>query len=370
MSANTVAAKHDEKKVAAEGVILLDPLTDPRWDSFVEKHPFGKLAHTSNWKRVLEDSFANMKGYYLALEDQSGTALKAALPLFERRGKLSGHRLVSIPHATLCDPLVSSGDDLSALIDAAVRLQQQKRITSIEVRSLDAFPLLNDNRISRHHFLKNHYIDLNKSQEELFRSFHRTCVRQRISRAENSDLRLVVGQDERDLASFLQLFVKTRKRLGFPPQPYRFFTSLWQEFGASGKMSVLLAKRQQHILSGLILFKYRDRVSAEFLAWDTGCRDVSPNHFLFWERIKAAHSEGYSIFDFGATSPNNTTLMEFKKHWGTKIIDITHCYYPHQESDDYESKELSIQYKLSKKICPYIPDSVLIHLGSFFYNYL
>lgn len=370
MSTNTVATKRNQKKLAAGDVFLIDPLTDPRWDSFVEKHPFGKIAHTSSWKRVLEDSFANIKGYYLALEDQSGITLKAALPLFESRGQLSGHRLVSIPHATLCDPLVSSSDELSALIDAAVRLQQKKKIISIEVRSLDAFPLLNDKRISRHHFLKNHYIDLDKSQEELFRSFHRTCVRQRILRAENSDLRLVVGQDERDLTSFFQLFVKTRKRLGFPPQPYRFLTSLWREFGTTGKMSVLLAERRQKILSGLILFKYRDRVSAEFLAWDTGCRDVSPNHYLLWEAIKAAQSEGYSIFDFGATSPNNTTLMEFKKHWGTKIIDITHCYCPQQKSDDYESKELSVQYKLTKKICPYIPDSVLIHLGYFFYNYL
>jgi len=351
-------------------VFLLDPLSDPRWDAFVERHPFGKIAHTAGWKKALEASFSNVKGYCLALSDQNETGLRAALPLFERRGWVSGRRLISIPHATLCDPLVSSAADLCTLVDAALGLHRQRSVPSLEIRSLEATALLNDDRFSRHHFLKTHSIDLDKSQEELFRSFHRSCVRQRITRAASSGLSLVAGQDESDLRSFFRLFVKTRKRLGFPPQPYRFLSSLWREFGARGTMSLLLAKQQQRILSGLILFKFRDRVSAEFLAWDAGCRDISPNHYLFWEAIKAAREEGYAVFDFGATSPTNSALMEFKKHWGTKLDDITHSYCPGQENDDYESKERSFQYRILRKVCPHMPDTLLIQLGRLFYNYL
>ena len=103
---------------------LIDPITDPRWDKFVENHPFGWICHLSGWKQVLEKSFKHMKGYYFALLDNSGN-IQAALPIFEVKSWLTGNRLVSIPFATLCDPLISKSEEMAILLEAVLEYSEE-----------------------------------------------------------------------------------------------------------------------------------------------------------------------------------------------------------------------------------------------------
>jgi len=69
-----------EKGDLGEGIGLIDPLADRRWDRFVDQHPFGWITRLSGWKSVLEWTFPHMRGYYLTLCDSAGV-LKAALPI-------------------------------------------------------------------------------------------------------------------------------------------------------------------------------------------------------------------------------------------------------------------------------------------------
>jgi CelD/BcsL family acetyltransferase involved in cellulose biosynthesis len=162
----------------------------------------------------------------------------------------------------------------------------------------------------------------------------------------------------------------TRKRLGLPPQPYVFFESLWTTFFESGRLSLLLAKKNGEATAALILFKFKDRVSAEIAASDERYRDISPNHYLFWEAIKLACEQGYRIFDFGRTSPNNHSLMDFKERWGTKVIDLHEYYYPRQLSEKFAEPEGSIRYKLIKNICRNVPTFASQCIGHFCYRHL
>ena len=38
-------------------VYRVDPLTDPRWDDFVEKHPRASVFHTSDWLEALRRTY-------------------------------------------------------------------------------------------------------------------------------------------------------------------------------------------------------------------------------------------------------------------------------------------------------------------------
>ncbi|OPY78893.1 MAG: FemAB family protein [Syntrophus sp. PtaU1.Bin005] len=120
----------------------------------------------------------------------------------------------------------------------------------------------------------------------------------------------------------------------------------------------------------MILFKFRDRVSAEFAASDETYRDLSPNHFLFWEAIKSAYEGGYKIFDFGRTSPDNKSLMDFKRHWGTTLIDLPQYFYPKRAVETLSNAEDSLSYKLVKKICEKAPDYALKQIGNLCYKHL
>jgi hypothetical protein len=359
-----------ELKTSMKGIVLVDPANDSGWDKFVENHPLGWICHLSGWAQVLEKSFKHINGHYLALLDEGQNTIKSAMPLFEVRSWLTGKRLVSIPFATLCDPLISSSKDFEMLFESALDLAKRLGISHIQIKAYGSPSLIKDDRLGSTCFYKHHYLPLDSEPEQLKKSFHRTCVRQRISRAIKSNLTLRIADSESDLRDFYRLHLITRKRLGLPPQPYVFFESLWNTFFQSGRLSLLLAKKNGEATAALILFKFKDRVSAEIAASDDKYRDISPNHYLFWEAIKLACEQGYKIFDFGRTSPNNHRLMDFKERWGTKVIDLPEYHYPKQVNKKFAEPESSMRYKLIKNICRNVPAFASQCIGHFCYRHL
>lgn len=353
-----------------EKIELMDPLEDSRWDRFVESHPLGWVCHLSGWKRVLEDSFKHMKGYYFAVVEDAGKNIQAALPVFHLKSWLTGNRLVSAPFATLFDPLVSSREEMKLLLDEVQRLADELKCSFLEIRTFKADSLVKDDNLGESRYFKHHYLLLDPPLDKLRSGFHRTCVRQRISRAEKSNIRLKVGEDESDLLDFYKLQLLTRKRIGLPSQPYQFFRALWDVFLPAKQMHLLLAQKDGESIASLLLFQFKDRLSAEFAASDETFKDFSPNHFLFWEAIKMAYGMGCKVFDFGRTSPDNTSLMDFKGRWGAEVIDLPAFYYPASVAEEMGCKEESWKYKVASKVCKGAPDGLQKAVGGFFYRHL
>lgn len=349
-------------------VVTLDPIKDSRWDHFVLNHPFGWICHHSGWKEVLENSFAHMKGHYLAAVNENGE-IKAGLPLFEVRSWLTGNRLVSIPFATLSDPLIDGNGDSHQLIEASIGLSRQVRIPRVELRSLYSQNLIDDCRFSKSCFFKHHYLELSMAPDELRNTFHYKAVRYEINRAQRSGLALKVASNEEDLQLFYALYAKTRGRLGLPPQPYRFFESIWNVFWPLGMVTLLLATHNDDLIAGQLYFKFRSRVSMEFEAWDRQRRSFAPNHFLIWEAIRLFHLEGFRTLDFGRTSVNNPSLMDFKRRWGTRVIDLPQFCYPVDVRSDGD-REDSTKYKFVRKLCQKSPTAALDLIGRFCYRHL
>jgi lipid II:glycine glycyltransferase (peptidoglycan interpeptide bridge formation enzyme) len=349
-------------------ITTIDPVNDIRWDEFVEKHPFGWLCHLSAWKQTLEESFTHMKGHYLVILNNN--AIEAALPLFEVRSWLIGNKLVSIPYGTLCDPLISTKNQMEALLEASIDLARQREIPKIEIRAMAACSLIEDKLLAVSSNYKHHYLALKEDPEELKRTFDRTCVRQRISRASKSNLTLKQGSNESDLQDFYRLYLMTRKEKGLPPQPYKFFKLLWDKFSPSKRVTLHLAEYQAQPIAGLLLFKFKNRVSAEASVADNNFRGLSPNHLLFWEAIKSSYGEGFEVFDFGRTSADNAGLMDFKKRWGTKIIDLPYYYYPKNLPLKEGEVKQSRNYKIMNNICRNSPDFALKLIGNFIYHHV
>jgi len=353
-----------------KNISIIDPLQDSRWNKFVTNHPFGWITHLSGWKSVLENSFKHIKGYYLTLCDESNDKIQAALPIFEVKSWLTGKRLVSIPFATISDPLVSNSDQMQMLFDAALELASERKITDIEVRSHKLGPITQHNSFEQNLDFKQHSISLNNSLEEIQKSFHKKCVQKRIRQSLESNLKLRMAEDERDLRSFYQLYLTIRKRLGLPPQPYKFLKHLWQTFFPLNHLSLLLAEMDGKTIAGQILLKFNDRTSAEFLAYDDHYRDLYPSHFLYWHAIRLAHEEGYKIFDFGRTSVFNESLMEFKSRWGAEVLDLPAYYYSKKVNAPRKSRDQSKTYGMVRSVCQKMPSPVFQAFGNFCYHHL
>jgi FemAB-related protein (PEP-CTERM system-associated) len=350
--------------------MIIDPTNDHRWDEFVAHHPFGWICHLSGWGQALERSFKHIKGHYLAVLDEKGTRIRSALPLFEVRSWLTGDRLVSVPFATLCDPLVSSSEDFETLMDAALELAGTLKISRIQIRSRAADALIQDKRLSSTRFYQHHYLSLEPEPDKLLKTFNRTCIRQKITRANKSNLSLRRAEAKSELFEFYRVFCMTQKRLGLPPLPYAFFLALWDAFGQTGNIVVFLAEKDGQAIAGIVLFMFRDRASLEMAAWDEAYQSVCPNHYLYWEAIKYARENGCSIFDFGRTSPNNHGLMKFKKHWGTQVVALTEYPYPARTGGKIVNPDESMRYRIVRALCQRAPERAYERLGQFCYRHL
>ena len=348
----------------------IDPLKDKRWDEFVRKHPFGWVAHLSGWKRVLETSFPQMKGHYLILIDPQSNQIKAGLPVFEVRSWLTGNRLISIPFATLSDPLVSSTDEIDALLREAKNLLHERKFSYLELKTLHAVPFMDKKHLADECFFRHHYLELREGPEALWKNLNYKAVRYEINRSRKHKLAVRVAERESDFITFYRLYALTRKRLGLPSQPQVFFGTLWDTFSPSGNVVILLAEFEGKVIAGHFLLKFNGRVSAEAVGWDNSYSKMSPNHFLFWEGINSACAEGCRIYDFGRTSPNNQPLLDFKKRWGAQVTDLHSFCYPIRSYRGIVDRESSKTYKLARFACQRAPGFAYSFIGDFCYRHL
>jgi len=342
-------------------VSTIDPLNNRSWDEFVYSHPFGWLYHTSAWAEILESSFKHMTPLYLALMDKNTDEINAALPLFHVRSWIISNRLVSLPYATLCDPLVSIKEEFRTLLESAINFQKKTKSEYTQIGVFKSRELVGDYKVSLRSDFKNHYLLLNREQQELLKGVKRT-VKQAIRQAEEAKVEISEGTEERDLKEFYKLYLKTRKRLSLPPQPYRFIRALWQSLYHRGYLTLLIARYQGRDISAIILLKFKDRVSAEYLVSDEDYFHLRAVHLLVWRAIELSREEGFRIFDFGRTHQANTGLLRFKRAWGTIETDLFQAFHPDGNSSlAIERNERKLRFISS--LCRTLPNPAFRALG-------
>jgi hypothetical protein len=350
--------------------ILIIPAEDNRWDEFIEQHPDGWVYHLSAWHRVLFKAFRHIKGQCLAIINTSDGQIIAGLPLFTVSSWLTGKRMVSAPFSTLITPLISNDNQIRPLLSYAHTLSSRNRCSRLEIRSMNSYSGLLPAGFREMSHFKHHAIDLSQPLDVIHKKLDRSCIRQRISRAEANCLEIKKGDSDSDMREFYNLYLITRRRVGRPPQPYKFFKAIWDELHPPGLCELVFARKDGKPLAGLILLKYKKRVSAEWAASDDTFKQISPNQFLFWAAIKDAKQNGFEVFDFGRTSISNKGLMDFKNRWGTAASDMFEIVFPEEKLTKKESDESSFVKKTISKVCRTAPDFLQEPLGILIYRHL
>jgi len=52
-----MAGREGKNTIASHTVHVLDPLTDPRWPEFIERHPAASVFHSRGWLRALQMTY-------------------------------------------------------------------------------------------------------------------------------------------------------------------------------------------------------------------------------------------------------------------------------------------------------------------------
>ena len=224
----------DVSRVSA--VHVLDPLTDTRWDDFVERHPRASVFHSRGWLEALKRTY----GYepIVADDDRAGAA---------------GERPGAVPRQDLAVAAAGVAAVLGSLRPArrsAGRPVRDARVPGgrdgrrgAGVRSscgLDSAASVSGLAEGASYCL--HTLDLARPAEQIFDGFHHSSTQRAIRRAEREGLTYEAGTSERLLSSFYGLLRLTRRRHGLPPQPLAWFRNLVGVPAATGWRSTWRAR--------------------------------------------------------------------------------------------------------------------------------
>lgn len=227
-------------------------------------------------------------------------------------------RVISLPFSDTCPPLGVSERARTELIRG---LAKDRRVgANVELRgvrapapwtAIDCFEQWS--------------LNLARPFAEIQRRADRNFRRQ-AKHAAAAALKVENGASPAMLERFYRIQLQTRRRLGVPPQPMRFFTAVHKVFAKIDGIEIWLATSNGRDHAGVVLLRDGDRLYAK---WSARAADSLPGsaHLLFLS-ILEHHAETASLLDLGRTDARNTGLSRFKAEMGASSAPLPYSYLP------------------------------------------
>ena len=356
-------AEWDGRGVAVSHTVhVIDPLTDPRWTGFAERHPAASAFHSRGWLRALQMTY----GYEpLAVTTSMPTEpLRNALLFCLVRSVMTGGRLVSLPFTDHCEPLVDNIAQLRTLCAYLETLRRTEGCKYTEVRTSASFLGVEDG-FRKCTIYEWHRLDLRSNLDTVYKGFHKDCIRRRIRHAERQGLEYEEGQNESLVRSLYDLNVLTRVRKRVPPQPFEWFHNL---VGCMGKdVCIRVAFKESRPIAGILTMNHRKTMYYKY-----GGSDVLFNHLgaipmLIWQAIQAAKSAGMEELDFGRSDAENRGLIRFKERWGAYSVPLTLWRRPADTASLFLGP---LKASFAKAACEGVPSKMLVLVGRLLYRHI
>lgn len=282
-------------------------LADARWGDFVAGQPDATPFHHPDWGRLIADCYG-FRAFAVVISDTGGR-IRAGLPVVEVRHLRGQPKWVTLPFTDYCPPLMSAQEDETQLVAALRQASAAAGIHRVEVRA----PLAGAAPMEPTPF--RHVIALESDPDRVYARFRRGA-RGQIRQAEHNGLTIRQATDPTDLLDiFYRLHLRSRRRLGVPVQPRRFFRMLWDSMISAGLGVAFIAEASAQPVAVHVCLGWNGTMIGKFSASDDGAWSLRPNHILTWHSLKTACELGYRWFDMGRTDAGNKGLREFKRSW-------------------------------------------------------
>ncbi len=291
-----------------------------RWDSFVQKSPYGQLFHHWDFLKIVE----RHTGFQLLpYAITKGEHIIGILPLFYRntmgvRSMLSPPPKTGIPYLGLLMDATYAGlkqykrEHILHIIAEDVHAEMDGY--SPNILSISCPPSISDIRSFvwsgfSVEPLYTYVFDLRQGQENIWKGFS-VRRRQQIRDAEKRRLEIAVSDD----VSRLYEMVSGRydeQGLSSPFRSVDYLRDVCAAFPENLRTFSVLDAGE--VTSAVLVVQYRD-----VKLWVGGARsDNNSNEFLIWEVIKEAQRQGYDSCEFiGANTQN---LCQFKSQFNPSL---------------------------------------------------
>ena len=320
---------------------------EKEWKEFLDKSESATIYHTPEWKKVLEESFG-YKPFYLFTKDESDE-ITGMLPLLYIKSKLTGNRLCSVPFSHLCGPI---GDEtaVNLLISEGTNLYETLNVNHLEIRDYVDF-----DDFQHQNAFSTYILELSLNIEEVWKKLDKGSVRWAIKKSRKKGVVVNEIKNIGDLKEFYELNCMTKREIGVPGHPWKFFKNLFTFL--DNHVSLYVARYNDEIIGGGIIEYFKDTVIYGYGAANPRYLKLHPYNAFIWKCIEDACLKGYKYYDFGRTSYDNVGLINFKKRWGTVEKKLYYSYYPKNPESLTENRE-NLKYKLGTKIIRRMPMSI------------
>lgn len=246
--------------------------------------------------------------------DREG-ALEACLALI--RSTLPWRkRWTCLPFSDVVDSIATSTSSREALLAATA---QNCKARAIIVRAATSAPGWTARELGTVQT-----VDLADGATGVLRSAGTNAKRSAKRARRQSTLRTaLVGSREEFLGPHLDLIARSRRRLGVPTQPRRYWSLLWDLHESGGAITIGVYRDDALVASGSFLLGASHAIY-KYGASEPSTWQLRPNHLMFAAAFDRLAERGMRTMDFGFTDLANSSLREFKRTWGGE--EATACY--------------------------------------------
>jgi hypothetical protein len=339
---------------------IINPLNCPNWNELVLSADNYSFFYSSNWARVLSESYYYKPLYFVEINNNK---LSALIPLMEIKSILTGKRGVSLPFTDYCKTIIPEKTDFQDAMNYLIDYGKSSGWESIELRTGNKLP----NVISPSSSFYGHTLDLTQGETKIFSNF-RDSTKRNIKKALKEGVQTNIYKSLKSVREFYRLNCLTRREHGLPPQPWSFFEKIHDHIISRNLGSVMLASFHNRTIAGAVYFHLGDRAIYKYGASDKKYQHLRANNLVMWEAIKWYSKNGYKSFCFGRTEQENKGLMQFKRGWGTKEHLIHYYKYDLiKEAFVQDSSKISGSHN---KIFKNMPIPLLKIIGSLLYKHM
>lgn len=330
------------------------------WKNFLDSCAAATIYHTPEWESFLIKTFG-YESKYLFSKNENGE-IEGFLPLFYLRSKITGNRLCSVPFSHICG-YIGSEDSKSLLIEEGVNIYSKLNADYLEIRdfsALETFCFQNS--------FSTHILDLCSDVDKVWYKLEKKSARWATTKSKSLGVEASSTNNIEDLKEFYEINALTKRDLGVPCHPWKFFKNMFELL--NNYVTLYVAKYNNEIIAGGIIESFKDNVLYGYGAAHPDYLKFHPYNAFIWKSIEDACINGYTYFDFGRTSYDNKGLFDFKKRWGTTEKKLYYSYYPANPEKLTENRE-SFKYKYGTKVIQKMPvlaykkfsDSMFQHFG-------
>lgn len=346
-------------------IFSFNPLQDPRWPAFLQRHPAASVFHTPGWIEALRRTYGYEPTVFTTAASRQ--ELQNGIVFCRVKDWLRGCRMVSLPFSDHCQPLVDSEENVELLLRAVRQHQEQKKWKYIELRPLGLWQSGEgiESLLARGEEFLFHVLDLQPSLDTIFHNFHKSCVQRKIRRAEREKLSYEAGRSESLLARFYHLLLITRRRHQLPPQPMAWFRNLADCLGDS--LTIRLVSKDGRPIASILTLSFKTSLVYKYGCSDGKYHNLGGMPLLFWKAIQEAKELDVHQFDLGRSEVDNRGLIEFKEHMGAARSPLAYLRIERQLSRP-TLKDWKVRFL--RKAVTYMPDPFLKLVGNCFYRYI